>query len=327
MRKIYLSAFAALLTLCTIAQENVYKGNNGKWNHANNWVAGHIPTTSETAIIPSDKTINLEENIAAGPLKLKVYGILSLGSRSITMAGEGAGLGIYTGGTLKGTSGSAITINGTTTYSGGSMNYEAVGSNLYADINTGYQLMLGTLPVLLKDFALISNGKGVTIRWKTLQEVNSSLFSIERSTDGLRWEVIASVNAKGNSTVETSYSTEDFHPAAGINYYRIRSVDLDGSSTYSATRKIHVGALQVQLKVYPNPASNLLNVEILSANEGRVQAMIINRLGQVVAQKSINPNSGKIEFNLGHLKEGDYVLHIKGENGLQETRTFVLSRK
>lgn len=327
MRKFYLSAFMALLTLCTIAQENIYKGNNGKWNHANNWEAGHVPTSSETAIIPSNKTINLEENINSGPLKLKIYGILSLGSRSITMAGEGAGLGIFTGGTLKGTAGSTIIINGTTSYSGGSMNYESVGSNLYADINTGYQLMLGTLPVMLKDFTLINNGKGVTIRWKTMQEINSAMFSIERSTDGLRWEVIASINAKGNSTVETSYFTEDTHPVSGINYYRIKSVDLDGSSTYSATRKIQVGVHRVQLKVYPNPASSYLNVEIQSGNEERIQALIINRIGQVVAQKSVLSSTGRIEFNLAHLKEGDYVVHIKGENGFQQTRTFVLSRK
>ena len=327
MRKIYLLAFMALLTLCTIAQENSYKGSNKKWNQASNWTLNHVPTVTEIAIIPSDKTINLEENIASGPLKMKIYGTLSLGSRSITMAGEGAGLGIFTGGTLKGTTGSAIIINGTTSYSGANMNYESVGSNFYADINTNYQLMLGTLPVMLKDFTLIKNGKGVTIRWTTLQEINSAKFSIERSTDGLRWEVIASVNAKGNSTVETAYFTEDAHPVSGMNYYRIRSIDLDGSSTYSSTRKIRIGSLQVQLKVYPNPASSLLNVEIQSGNEGRIQALIINRLGQVVAQKSIQPNISRIEFNLDHLKEGDYVVHIKGENGFQETRTFVLTRK
>lgn len=317
----------ALLTLCAIAQENSYKGSNKKWNQASNWTLDHVPTVNEIAIIPSDKTINLEENIDNGPLKLKIYGTLSMGSRTITMNGEGAGLGIFTGGTLKGTTGSVITINGATAYSGSNGNYEAVGQNMYADIHTNYQLMMGTLPVILNDFFVVAAGNKVSIRWQTLQESNSAQFSIERSSDGQQWIVVTSVAAKGNSSVLSAYDAEDTRPAAGLNYYRIKFIDLDGSSTYSPVKKVYIGA-SVELKVFPNPASSVLNVYVQSENsQGRIHALIVNRLGQVVAQKNLQAKSGIIEFNLSNLREGDYVVHIKGENGFQQTRTFVLSRK
>lgn len=327
MRKFYLSAFMALLTLCSIAQENYYNGSNKKWNQASNWALDHVPTVNEIAIIPSDKTINLEENIDNGPLKLKIYGTLSMGSRTITMGGEGAGLGIFTGGTLKGTTGSAIIINGTIAFSGSNGNYETVGQNMYADIHTNYQLMMGTLPIVLNDFFVVAAANKVSIRWQTIQESNSAEFSIERSSDGQQWTLVASVAAKGNSSVLSSYVAEDTRPASGLNYYRIKFIDLDGSSTYSTIKKVYVGG-GVELKVFPNPASNVLNVYVQSENsQGRIHAFIVNRLGQVVAQKNLQAKSGIIEFNLSHLKDGDYVVHIKGENGFQQTRTFVLSRK
>ena len=57
------------------------------------------------------------------------------------------------------------------------------------------------LPVILVDFnAVLNNSKTVDISWSTQQEINSSHFDVQRSNDGVNWNVIGTVKAKGNAS-------------------------------------------------------------------------------------------------------------------------------
>ncbi|HNA18255.1 MAG TPA: T9SS type A sorting domain-containing protein, partial [Ferruginibacter sp.] len=91
----------------------------------------------------------------------------------------------------------------------------------------------GALPITLMDFtAKETNGKNV-LNWSTANEINSSYFSIERSTDGKSFFPIGRVNANGFSSAEIKYSFTDPSPADGKNFYRLAMTDLDGSYEYS----------------------------------------------------------------------------------------------
>jgi hypothetical protein len=76
------------------------------------------------------------------------------------------------------------------------------------------------------------------VSWATVQEINSSYFEIERSTDGIRFEKIAIVKAAGNSETVKNYEFKDEKLLFGFNYYRIKQVDVDGRFTYSVTVKV-----------------------------------------------------------------------------------------
>ena len=97
----------------------------------------------------------------------------------------------------------------------------------------------GPLPVTFLSF----NAKKLTetaavLNWKTSQEQNSSYFQVERSNDALHYFNIGRVAASGNSTTAIDYYFTDTKPAAGINYYRLKQVDIDGKFEYSNTIKI-----------------------------------------------------------------------------------------
>ncbi len=91
----------------------------------------------------------------------------------------------------------------------------------------------GTLPVTLLELKGSVQAKSIELTWRTSQEKNSKYFDILKSTDGNHFTSIGKVNASGNSNTPQTYHFQDFSPATGNNFYKLKSVDLDGSISYS----------------------------------------------------------------------------------------------
>ena len=111
------------------------------------------------------------------------------------------------------------------------------------------------VPVSWLSFDATLKNKVVLLNWKTSSESNSSHFEIERSIDGYRFEKMGEVKAAGNSNTTSEYEFTDRLPVKGMNYYRIKQVDLDGKFSYSAIRKIEIKT-DVPLFVIHNNPSN-----------------------------------------------------------------------
>lgn len=139
------------------------------------------------------------------------------------------------------------------------------------------------LPLTLIEFTAVKTPTGkVELTWKTAQEVNTSYFSVERSTNGRDWKKLGVKTAKGEQGSITSYSFTDLSPAPTSNYYRLMVVDDNNKSDYSSVRLVTLGK-EIPVRVYPTVAlnSNLLYVEGISPE---------------LAQVDIYSNKGMIEY-------------------------------
>ena len=136
---------------------------------------------------------------------------------------------------------------------------------------------LSTLPVELKYFnaSLNNDLNKVDLNWVTATEKNVSHFTIEKSSDGKNFSEAGLVFAMGNSTETIKYFFEDKNintAKAGVIYYRLRSVDMDGTFEYSPIRIITISGQNKQtlsVQTYPNPVSNDLRLPFLQT--GRVK--------------------------------------------------------
>ncbi|MBL0174996.1 MAG: matrixin family metalloprotease [Ignavibacteria bacterium] len=113
------------------------------------------------------------------------------------------------------------------------------------------------LPVELAAFtARVENGT-VVLRWKTLSELNSARFVIERrEADAGAWIDVGQVPARGNSDILLDYSYSDTPSrAGGVLHYRLRTVDRDGSFRHSDMRTVSFRAPEsiALFASYPNP--------------------------------------------------------------------------
>lgn len=107
-----------------------------------------------------------------------------------------------------------------------------------------------TLPIELTRFTARPENFGVTIRWTTASERNNSYFEVERSADLVNFESIARVVGAGNSFQNIDYEAFDPNPLFGTSYYRLRQVDMDGSSTLSDVESVYIGRLEEELEYY-----------------------------------------------------------------------------
>lgn len=89
------------------------------------------------------------------------------------------------------------------------------------------------LPIELLDFKAVPNDKTVMLQWRTASEFNNDYMAVERSADGRTFEEIGRRSGVLESQVIREYELEDVRPLKGINYYRLRQVDVDGTTTFS----------------------------------------------------------------------------------------------
>ncbi len=168
----------------------------------------------------------------------------------------------------------------------------------------------GPLPVALMDFEASLQNNSVVLTWHTASEQNLSHFVVERSSDGLSFSPIGTVAASGNSTIRLAYTSLDRQPLQGVNFYRLQLVNSDGKVTLSKIVAVTIGQ-QFIVRVFPNPASNLLLVQ-LHASGQEAFFEITDAAGRKVQGGTISLNNN-ISFSLdvSHLAKGAYTLTIK----------------
>ncbi len=162
-------------------------------------------------------------------------------------------------------------------------------------------------PIDLLNFTCELHDNHVKIKWQTLSEINNEYFTIERSNDGIYWQVLERLEGAGNSTALLEYSITDKNPFQGISYYRLKQTDFDGSFSYSEAISIYIKNNN-SIEIFPNPTRNIINI-IGDASELE-NISIFNTLGQDIrSQITFNQKSlSKLVIDLSHLQSGIYYL-------------------
>ncbi len=152
----------------------------------------------------------------------------------------------------------------------------------------------------------------IRLDWETAQEINNKGFEIERSTDGLSWEVLGFVKGRGNSATPTSYVFEDEDVREGIRYYyRLYQIDYNGEAEYSNVvfEEIPVGDFIVGA-LYPNPASTKVFLSLIG-NWEQAKLMVIDAVGRQVYESVIEQANGQvIGIDLSLYPSGIYHLFV-----------------
>lgn len=159
---------------------------------------------------------------------------------------------------------------------------------------------------------------GNLLEWSTVSEDNSQLFVIEKSTDGLSYSNIGTLEAAGQSEVGKDYRFLDINATKDKTYYRLKQVDLDGTASYSQTVAID--------KLMPNDfmvvamsqtlTNKLFEVSIDAVEEGKMSFRVQSLKGEVIKQgeQELYFGLNDFTFDLEDERAGVYkVFFTKGE--------------
>lgn len=182
------------------------------------------------------------------------------------------------------------------------------------------------LPIEMKYFRGEAQDKTNLLDWASSREENTKLHEIERLVDGEnRWEKVGQIPAVGNSEIETKYQWEDRFPFP-TTYYRIKTIDVDGSYEYSDIVHLERAKIDIQLtKMYPNPAREVVTTDWYSDTEGNLVWEIRNTSGQIVQRGANTLKAGRtqIPINVSQLAAGLYFVQYQQGDWL-ETRKLII---
>lgn len=163
------------------------------------------------------------------------------------------------------------------------------------------------LPVVWGDLSATAIGQYVDLHWSTSAEYGSRGFYIERSLDGRFFREIGFRESSG-PTGERSYTWRDLKPAAGLNIYRLRQVDTDGTVSYSPIVQARVAEEQAAAIIYPNPARSTARVR--STNNTPVKKVVVYVSGRIVWS-----GSGQEDIPVGNWPASMYVAEMVLSDG------------
>jgi hypothetical protein len=184
--------------------------------------------------------------------------------------------------------------------------------NSYSPITFGTFKDTNPLPVELLRFDVSCQAENRVVSWSTATEINNDYFNIERSFNGISYEIIGQESGAGTTNIVSNYSFVDDSNHSGDIYYRITQVDFDGTAkTYDAQIVNCDGSSQI-IVVKPNPFQDM--VEVLAHFDNQVRIDIYNAQAKLVYSELDNIENSK-QLHLQDLKPGVYLLKITEKDG------------
>lgn len=159
--------------------------------------------------------------------------------------------------------------------------------------------------------AVLTGVRSVALYWQD-KSAHESEYVVERAMEHgsilTSYEVVATLSAN-----TTSFTDSQLHPGKNY-YYKVIAKDSDEVSNYSNVVNIRPAdglkdQLAKSISMYPNPASNVVNINTNLQVTRTVQFQIVNLQGYVVKTFQFDPGIQSVALEVSSLRNGIYIVH------------------
>ncbi|NVO03242.1 MAG: T9SS type A sorting domain-containing protein [Bacteroidetes bacterium] len=178
----------------------------------------------------------------------------------------------------------------------------------------------------LTKFEATEENAFVSLNWITASESDTKQFEIERSIDAVNFEQIGIVSAAGNSNELNYYSFNDENFSNhSIYYYRLKTIDNNGSISISNTIKINIKKSQS----LPTTIFDKSNNQIIVNNDSELNhpclIQIIGFDGKIVSANEFELTEGanKLVIDANLIENGIYIVSIKDNSQFSSTKLLI----
>ena len=178
------------------------------------------------------------------------------------------------------------------------------------------------LPISLSDFnAVLKNDKTVCLTWEYGDGAGLQDFEVQKSSNGISWNTIGTVQSNGDISDDTHYSLTDPDPSTGANYYRLIVQSKDGEISCSMIREIDFSSA-ANISFFPNPARD--NIQFSTAYTGTpVTIRLISASGQLFQYYLIKSSSGSLDVS-GY-STGVYFLEVLDNDKILTSSAIIIT--
>jgi hypothetical protein len=281
----------------------------GSWDNPLTWTPSGVPACGDTVIIQAGNIVDvmIQEDYSgcASSMEIYIYGELDFFHGYKLKLSCGSYIIVYPGGVVQADVGlsnsnlieicSVVEWNSNTILNG------------LACLPKSHPVCASILPVELTYFkAETCKFTEVCFNWETATEINNDHYEVERSVDGINFGTVLELNSKapgGNSHYKISYIGIDESPVNGINYYRLKQVNTDHTSTYSKVISVHMLVEnELQFLIFPNFNSGEFTAQITGLKKSENISVLLR-----------DPNGSIVYKGLHHVDEGMCKIKIVPE--------------
>jgi len=165
------------------------------------------------------------------------------------------------------------------------------------------------LPVTFLSFSGKVIGTRNQLEWRVSDEVNLSHYELERSEEGIRYTTVGRMTAS-NSRAERVYSLGETVNNSTSYYYRVKSVNSDGTYKYSNVVYLRRNAKD-EIQVLRNPFSSSLDLRLNLAEDSKLQLNMYDASGKWIKSEVTSVPVGGFNYsfrNLSALSPGIYYV-------------------
>jgi len=176
------------------------------------------------------------------------------------------------------------------------------------------------LPLSMGAISVAWNQQDAVLNWQTLQEENTSHFTIQRSMDAVHYTDLATVRAAGRSVGKINYTYSDKNAAAFNQtlYYRVVCSSKDGSRDYSRIVNLNAAKGKWQVSIAGNQPGGKKQLQVQNASD-EVFVQLYDISGKQLWQTRQAAAAHAI-ISLPNLNAGTYYIVISMGNEKQQLK-------
>jgi surface protein len=233
-------------------------------------------------------------------------GTLGVFTRSTGITGSGNWSLVSTG--------AATLVSGTT--------YRTTVTGLTLDSTSNYFYgitnSLSPLPVSIIDFKGIVKNDIISLNWTVADENDLNRYDVYSSTDGINFSLCGSVTATVPERGLKTYQFQDLSNKSALVYYRLKSINNDETGEWSSIVALHTNKTAVNntMKVYPNPATDFINLEFDGIDASNFNVLVMDMSGKVVYKlDGVETAINQYTLALNGIESGMYIVQLSDEFG------------
>ncbi|PCJ26975.1 MAG: hypothetical protein COA97_04565 [Flavobacteriales bacterium] len=183
--------------------------------------------------------------------------------------------------------------------------------------------LLGTLRI---------GSETLKIRWSTSSEFNNDYFTVERSKNGIDFEVIEEIAGGGNVRGKREYELYDDSPLTGTSYYRLKQTSINGEFKYIGLTAVNYNLENdgtCTLHVYPNPCVGSCTIDLKDCPlaDSQVNIELYDAFGKKIINRITPKNRDQdISFHLNssnNLAPGVYIVRSRTNGKDQSSKVII----
>ena len=189
------------------------------------------------------------------------------------------------------------------------------------DTQVNYDINVSsTLSVEMESVELNCTENRITMTWVSAAENNCDYYKIEKSRNGVEYDLESIVEGHGTTRKTHSYEHKSWFFDIE-HYYRLVEVDLNGNETFFGP--FHIDCVKDVLIVSLNPSEHFIEISYSGFHSNETTILCLDHTGRKVVESSCN-SKGKTTIDIDHLSSGIYTLIVQDLHHTETTEFTIL---